>query len=95
MGLKAAGAAGKKEVILCPGKMVQVPAATGPAKGRAGATPARVDKAGAGEAQKGHAVKVVAVRAEGVAVAGTQGPASLHPQPPDGQLPITGVDATE
>lgn len=79
-----AGAAGKKEVIICPGKMVQVPAATGPAKGRTGAKPARVDKAAAGQAEKDHAAKVVAVRTEAAAGAEAPATASLHPRPNDG-----------
>jgi len=75
--------------------MVQVPGATGPAKGRTGAKPARVDKAGAGQAEKDHAAKVVAVRTEAVAGAETPAPVSLHPRPHEGWLKMTRKEVIE
>lgn len=73
----------KKEVIVCPRKMVPGLATSGPAK--ATAVAAKEKKAEAGEAVKDNAATVAAVRAEVLAVAGTQEPASLHHRRPDGQ----------
>ncbi|MBC2712218.1 MAG: hypothetical protein HGJ94_14920 [Desulfosarcina sp.] len=68
----------KKEVFVCPRKMVQAPAAPGPAKGRVAVVLAKVEKAAAGEAEKDDVATVAAVR--GGVVAGTPTPASHPPR---------------